>query len=391
MEKNKFFEVFGVILSIILLYSYLPTIVEITSDTGSADFLWQASKCTFDGINFYSSYLSRDGECPYFMNDGAAYAQGFYIILYPFTFFEWNVAKILWFLLNIILIVSTIIILCKKFELKSVETLLIIFVVLYSIIIRINFIMGQHTIFTLFFLTLPFVYKSRLFTILSGISYLKYNIGYVLFLLFFVSKEYKKIFLSLIPAISGLIIFCLLTETNIIESIFQPIELSIFNAKYNGATLNNIFLFSFFKDFSLFSEHINYLLIGLFTLLFNIFFINKINKRKNDLLKLSCLCLLALISTPHWGHDYILLTPLLIFSIKYYKFNLILNRINILVCIYFLYLYRGVQLYSINLLSHLNFKADILSGIYTYVDILILLTILTLNIFDKKMSASKLN
>jgi hypothetical protein len=391
MEKNNFFEIFGTILLIILLYSYLPTISEISSESGSLDFLWHASNCIFDGINFYSSYLSDDGECPYLMNDGAGYAHGFYLLLYPFTFFEWYTAKILCFLFNIILIVFTIILLCKKFELSSVETYLIIFIIMYSIIVRINLIMGQHTIFTLFFLTLPFVYKSKLSILLSGISYLKYSIGYSLFILFFVSKEYNKIFLSIIPVIIGLLIFCLLTDSNITETIFQPLQLAIHNAKYYGATLTNISLFSFFKDFSLFSENLNYILIGLFTLIFNFFMINKISKKNNNLLKLSSLCLMVLISTPHWGHDYILLIPLLIYSIKNYKFNLVIMRTNILVCIYFLYLYSGVQLYLNNFLSFLNFDILILSKIYPYLDILILLITLFLNLQNKRSEIIKVN
>ena len=63
MDKKRFLEIFGTILLVILLYSYLPTISEIISETGSLDFVWQASKCTFEGINFYSSYLNRDGAC----------------------------------------------------------------------------------------------------------------------------------------------------------------------------------------------------------------------------------------------------------------------------------------------------------------------------------------
>jgi hypothetical protein len=278
-DRNKFFEIFGIILVLILLYSYIPTISEVVSKKGSSDFLWQASKCTFEGINFYTSYLNRDGECPYFMNDGAGYAQGFYLLLYPFTLLEWSSAKILWFSLNIILILFTITILCKKFQLSAIETFLIVFVVMYSIVVRVNLIMGQHTIFTLFFLTLPFVYKSKFSTILSGISFFKYNIGYALFILFFVSKEYKKIFISLIPAVIGLLLFCLITDTNIINNFFQPLKLSIFNAKYHGATLTNIFLFSFFKDFSIFNEYINFLLICIFTLVFNIYLINNIAKK----------------------------------------------------------------------------------------------------------------
>ena len=385
IDKNKFFEIFGIILVIILLYSYLPTIYEIASETGSADFLWQASKCTFEGINFYESYLNRNGECPIFLNDGAGYAQGFYLLLYPFTLLEWNSAKILWFLFNIILLLFIIIILCKKFELTGIETFLIIFIIMYSIVVRVNLIMGQHTIFTLFFLILPFVYKSKLFTILSGISYLKYNIGYVLLILFFVSKEYKKVFLSLSPVIIGLLVFCLITNTNIVDNIFQPIQLAIFNAKYSGATLTNIFLFSFFKDFSIFNEYVNYFLIGIFTLTFNIFLISKISKKNNNLFKLSSLCLLVLISTPHWGHDYILMTPLLIYSIKYYNFNLTLMRINIVACIYFLYLYSGIQIYLNKFLLILNINFLEVIKIYPYFDILILLIVLLMNIYNKKL------
>ena len=51
MDKKNFLEIFGTILLVILLYSYLPTISEIISETGSLDFVWQASKCTFEGIN----------------------------------------------------------------------------------------------------------------------------------------------------------------------------------------------------------------------------------------------------------------------------------------------------------------------------------------------------
>jgi len=388
IDKNKFFEIFGIILVLILLYSYLPTIAEITSESGSADFLWQTSKCTYEGINFYTSYLNRDGLCPYFMNDGAGYAQGFYLLLYPFTLLEWNSAKIFWFFLNVILLLFTITNLCKKFELGAIETFLIIFVVMYSIIARINLIMGQHTIFTLFFLSLPFVYKSKFSTILSGISYLKYNIGYALFILFLVSKEYKNLFLSLGPAIVGLLVFCFITNSNIIDSIFQPIELSIFNAKYKGATLNNIYLFSFFRDFSIFNEYINYFLIGIFTLFFNIYLITKISRKNNNLLKLSSICLLVLISTPHWGHDYILITPFLIYSIKYYNLNLFLMRTNIIVCIYFLYLYSGLKIYFNNYLLYLNINISSLTKIYPYLDMLILLTVLVLNIHNNKKNIS---
>ena len=270
------------------------------------------------------------------------------------------------------------------------ETSLITFFILYCIITRVNLVMGQHTIFTLFFLSLPFVYKSKLSIILSGVSYFKYNIGYGLFLLYLLSKEYKKLLLSILPCIFGVLIFCYLTNSNIFVNIFQPIQLMFFNQKV-GATLTNIFLFSFFRDFSIFSQKINYLIIILLTFSFNFLFIFKISKIKNKLLKFSCLLMLILISTPHWGHDYILMTPLLIYSVKNYKSNLILNRINLIICVYFLYLYSGLQKYLNHFLEHYEMNTEILYKVYTYLDIFILLIILILNMFFSKSDLSKKN
>jgi hypothetical protein len=276
MNKNYFLEVFLLILLVVLTHSYLPTVSEVLSSSGSSDFQWKPAKCVFEGINHYSSYLARDGNCKIFMSQLGEYAQGFYVIIYPFAVLEWNNAKLLWFLFNVTLIISTSFLLCKKFELGKIETYLIIFFILYSIIARVNFIMGQQTIFVLFFLTLPFIYKSKLSTILSGISYFKYNIGYALFFLYLISKEYKKIIFSIIPCFVGLVIYCFITNSNILKNIFQPFELMFLNTLTEGSTLNRVFLFSFFRDLSIFSESINYSLIGISTLLFNFFFIIKI-------------------------------------------------------------------------------------------------------------------
>ena len=361
MNKNYFLEVFLLILLVVLTHSYLPTVSEVLSSSGSADFQWQPAKCVFEGINHYQSYLARDGNCKVFMSQLGEYAQGFYVLIYPFTALEWNNAKFLWFLFNVTLLISTSFLLCKKFELGKIETYLIIFFILYSIIARVNFIMGQQTIFVLFFL--------------------KYNIGYALFFLYLISKEYKKIFFSIIPCFVGLIIYCFITNSSIIKNIFQPFELMFFNSA-SGSTLNRVFLFSFFRDFSIFNEFINYSLIGIFTLLFNFFFIRKISEINNNLLKLSCLCLLILISTPHWGHDYILLVPLLIYSVKYYKFDLFLFRINLLVCVYFLHLYKGIQIYLNVVFSYFKINTYFLSDAYPYIDVLVLLIILILNLIS---------
>ena len=84
--------------------------------------------------------------------------------------------------------------------------------------------MGQQTIFTLFFLSLPFIYKSR-FKVFYLVFVILNNIGYGFYFLYLISREYKKLFFSTIP-IFGLI-YCFVTNTNIFENFTQPFELMI--------------------------------------------------------------------------------------------------------------------------------------------------------------------
>jgi len=383
-KKNFFFEIFIVIVFSIIIVSFKSTFVEALSDNGQADFQLYPAKCALQGINHYTSYINRDGECAFFMAQYGEYAQGFYILVLPLTFLEWNKAKTIWFALNIILTFFLIFFLCKKFKINKIYTFLIIFLVFSSIVTKASLIMGQQAIFTLFFLALPFIFNSRLSHFLSGISYFKYNIGYGLFIFYLISKKYKILFYSLIPCFFGWIIYCLITNSNFIENLFQPIQLSIKNL----STINQFFLFSFLKEIINLSEPIQYLLMFLPSILLNLFFIKKISSLKNDLQKLSSLCILVLISIPHYPHDYVLVIPLLIYAIKSYSVNIFISRINFFGAIYFLNFYRAVEIYFEKFLLFLNFeinfvKATVLIISYTNIFFLFLILILNCDILKK--------
>ena len=387
MNNRKYLEIFFFFFLIILVHSYIPTINETLSTSGSADFNWQPTKCVFEGINHYSSYLNKDGRCLIIFSQLGEYAQGLYILLYPFSLLDWDTAKVTWLITNIFLLFFTIYFLGKKFQLNLIEILFLIFVVFYSIVTRVNLIMGQHTILILTFLSLPFIWKNKITYLLSGISYFKYNIGYGLFLLYITSKKYRYVLLSLIPGILGWIIYSLLTDTNLIENLFQPFRLALFNAT-DGNVVNNLFLFSFIKEIS-FLEEYNYFIIIIFTFLLNIIFVLKINKISDDLLKLSLLCLLILISTPHWAHDNILFIPFLIYSLKNYNLNKNLFRLNLFFGIYFLHLFKGIQKYNAKLLQFLDFNDNIVENSYlllSYLNLIILLFLIIINLkFHKKI------
>jgi hypothetical protein len=373
--SKKLIHILFIIFVIVLYHLYNPVFFSILAEWSGQDFQWQPSKCVFEGINHYSSYLNEDGICPKFKSQNGDYAHGIYILLYPFTLFEWQTAKILWSLSNLFLVIFITYLICKKFALKKLETLIIIFFILYSKVTPNNIALGQQTIFILFFLFLPFILRSKFFYILSGISYLKYNIGYALFLLFIIKKDFKNLLYSLLIPILGILFYCFLTSTNLLTSFFQPIEVML----KSTTVFNNIFLFSFINELLFFDNSSKLFITLIFSLLTNFYLIYKISKIDDNLLKMSCISLVILITTPHHGHDFILLIPLLIHSIKYYEFNSLLTKFNLLVSIYFLHFYYVIPL----ILEY--FKVFSIISDYFETFILLIALILNLIFYDRKI------
>ena len=371
--KNNiiFFELVTIFLSVVLIVSYKTTLLEMFSDNGGKDMIfYQITDCISKGINHYRSTLDGNNCAGNFSHTGE-YLQSIYLILYPFKFLDVAQAKILWGIINFFLIFLIIFLLCKKFELGKFSTVILIFFITFSIITRVHLIIGQNALFVLFFFTLPFIFKSKLSFFLSGLSYIKYNIGYTLFLYYIVTKKFKILSISILPCVLGWFFYSFLTDKNFISNIFEPFLLMFYWEQNPGNKSSLIFLFSFILKNEFFIYPFNLILFIFVSLLFNYFIIIKISKVHDDLLKLSCLNISALIFMPHYPHDYIILIPFIIYSVKNYGKDFILSRLNLLSCIYFFHLQGLKQFFEL--------------GFYLqYLNILLLLLLLLFNLKQKK-------
>ena len=304
----------------------------------SFDFHFSPTKLVADGVNHYEYILDGnhdDGPDDKIMYDqNGVYAQGLFVILIPFTYIGWDNAKLVWSILNIILAILIPLLLCKKFDLSKFQTMLIVNLFLISTVFRIHIGYGQQTLLTLFFLILPFINNSKLSVIFSGISFFKFNIGYALFLYFLSLKKIKNIVLSAIPCIIGWLVYCLLTDTNLIKNLFQPLQLLLF---WDEGKAFPVTFFSLLKNINNFPQ----ILALVIPLILNFLIIIHIKKFSDNLYKLSILCLSALAFMPHQIHDYVLLVPLLIFSIKNFDKNI--SKINIIFIFYFFYFLRIIS------------------------------------------------
>jgi hypothetical protein len=371
--KNNtiFFELIIIFLSVVLIVSYKSTFIEMFSDNGGKDLIfYPIINCISQGINHYRSALDGNSCAGNFSHLGE-YLQSIYLILYPFKFLDVSQARILWGIINFFLIFIIIFLLCKKFELDKFSTVILIFFISFSIITRIHLIMGQNALFVLFFLTLPFVFKSKLSFFLSGLSYVKYNIGYTLFLYYIANKKFKILLISILPCIFGWFFYSFITDKNFFSNIFEPFLVMLHLEKNPSNKSNLIFLFSFILKKDFFIHPFNLIFFIFTSLSLNYFIITKISKAQDDLLKLSCLNISALIFMPHYSHDYIILIPFIIYSVKNYGKNFILSRFNLLSCIYLFHL-QGIK-------QFLKLGFD-----FQYLNILLLSLLLFFNLKQKK-------
>ncbi len=366
-------------LSTILIFIYAPIFIESVLYK-QLDFQWSPSKLVFEGTNHYEYMLSGHRE-KIIGSQFGEYLHGLYVLLYPFTLLSWENAKIAWFLFNFILIMYIPFLLCKKFSINGTATLIIIFFFITSNVTKAHMVIGQQSVLILFFLCLPFVSNSRISNVLSGISYLKYSIGYILFFNFLAEKKLKKILYSFIIPLLGLIFYCLITNTNVIRGSIQPLLLAYENhlIDSSGASImpKNVFILSIF-------EFLNYKyksLIAIFiSLLINFYFVYKIRSLTDNLQKLSCLLISVLVFFPHYPHNYILILPLLIYSVK--NFDSKFSKIYFFVSIYFLYFFRAVEIYIPSILNKLFWKD--FNFLISYLNSILLFIVLLMNIFQYK-------
>lgn len=322
-----------IFLIIISLVSFLETLSK--GFVNGCDFQWQPSVLFWDGINHYEKFIKNSKSD--FLCQGGEYGHLLHVILYPYTLFEWEVAKSLWVFTNVFFVLSIPLIISRKLKISKYKTiiLLLIFITCYPTRMTINY--GQQSLFVLFFIILPFLYKTNIAVFFSGFSSVKYTTGYVLFLNFIITKDYKKIFVALIPYILGWFIYFTYTNSNPLINFFEPIQWSLQKNYIRDGDIYSLLQMYFVKDSNLYLKYLS--IIFVFTL--NLIFLFRINKINENFLKMSLVLICPLIFFPHSNYDYVLLFPIAAYSLM--NFNSFINKLNFFFVIYFFYFSRLIK------------------------------------------------
>ncbi len=332
LKKNK-----KIILYFLVLSSVLSLINTISKGmVNSCDFQWQPAVLFWDGINHYQKFiLNGKGD---FLCQNGEYAHLLHVLYLPFTFFEWEKAKIIWLSINVIFVFLIPYMICKHLKLSKYKSilLLLIFITCYPSRMTLNY--GQQSLFVMFFMLLPFIFNnSKLSVFFSGFSSVKYSSGYVIFLNFIASKEYKNFFIAVTPYLIGWIIYFIFTNSNPLVNFFEPIELSLKKGYIRDADIFSLINMYFLNSNGVVLKFI----FVIFIFLINYFILVQINKNNNPFYRASLILFCPLIFFPHSNYDYILLFPLLCYS--FLNNDYLINKINIYFIIYFYYFNRIIN------------------------------------------------
>ena len=354
IKKNQnYFLYFLIIVSV---FSFINTVSK--SLLNGCDFQWQPAVLLWEGVNHYQKFIIN-GKGDFLCQNGE-YAHLLHVLYYPFTLFEWETARLLWLGVNIILIFLIPILICKSLKLSKYKTilLLLIFITCYPSRMTLNY--GQQSLFVMFFMMLPFISYNKISAIFSGLSYVKYSTGYVVFLNFLASKQYKYFFLASIPYFAGWLIYFSVTGSDPLINFFEPIQLSLKKGYIRDADL-----FSLINIYLASAKEIYFKLLILFLIfILNFILLIKINKINDIFFKMSLIFICPLIFFPHSNYDYVLLFPILCYS--FLNTEYLINRINIYFVLYFFYFNRIIDhLIDFDAIYHPILLAFIIGLVFT--------------------------
>ena len=341
----------------------------------SHDFNYSPTVMAWEGKNHYL-YLLEGGN--FFASQNGEYLQALYILYYPFTLVSWEYAKMFWMIINILLVFLLPIFIGKKFELHKYTLFILVCLFLAGTPSRNVIGNGQLGLVIMAFLIIPFYYKSFFYILMSGISYIKYNIGYLLFLYFLSRGEFKKLAYSLIIIFLGWVIYCYITDSNLIDNLFQPLQLALQLKITSEFPYGFSFLKILFYDFKYIEQF-----VSLLSILFSFLLLFLINELKDNNLKISQFCLIILFLSPHQIYDYVLLLPLLAYSLKNF-FKGKVFQINLIMILYFYFGLRIIKEFGVN--TDLNIMIN-----YSNIAILAFLFFYNHIFYKKSVMKEKLN
>ena len=328
---NKFIFLILIILAILSVFYALI----IANTIGSMDFPYSPTKLFVDKVNPYEYFLYSEDKEKIIGVQYPVYAHATFILFSPFSYFEWNISRISWSILNVFLGILCAYIFLKKKEINKTDSIFLICIFCLSTPFRNCIGNGQISFLILLCYSAYFFNNIYLRSFLSGIGYIKYSFMPILAFTFFFKDGYKQFLISGLFCLIGWIIFSIYLNQNILETLFQPVNVAL-----NGFddTLTRGDLYTILSN-NLNFDNSNVVIFIIF--LVTLIFAKNISKTNDKFLIINLMLIVSLFTFGHLIYDYVVLFPTFVYSYK--NLNFLRAKISFGIVLYFWFGIRIIE------------------------------------------------
>lgn len=270
----------------------------------SQDFQWSPALLFSQGDNPYQIWLDGNQEGEIIKSQVPNYLHQLYLFFSPFSLLSFEYAKPVWAALNVVIAFGVCFSLAAHFHLSRPKAYLLLFIFLCSTPFRNGLGNGQHALFVLAFLMLPF-FQMRGSFVLQGIGFSKYSFAPPFFIYNVFHAGPVKAALGMIIPISGWLAFSVWTATSPFTALTQPLQVA--SGAVGGGTGDLMTLMESFIDSST-------VLSGLAALSLAVALSFFASRHSNSNIHLPLICLISLCTFKHLGYDFVFLLPVLAYS-----------------------------------------------------------------------------
>lgn len=377
-----FFIILILITAVSIIHSFKLANNSLTG--GGVDFQFSPTLLFLEGINPYQYFIDGNRDNKIFYAQWPSYSHLIHILIYPFTFFEWETARLLWYISNLILSLISIIIISNYLKLNLYETLIASLFFFCSSPFR-NCISTGNQTFIILFIFLGLLIKHKdLRNSFVGISFIKYNFSPILAFYIYFKHGFRGLFFALITCTLGWLFFSYYLNENIFVTLFQPIKVALV-AFYQESSRGDVFtILGIFKIFNNINNFDIYRI--LVVILLSSIVAKDISKLKNNFDALNLILLSSLFLFPHLMYDFIVLLPCFLYSLS--KRDKIEGKISLIIVFYF---WIGIRLkdYLLYFIFNKNIILSPISNVSDFQVIFNCIVLMTLYYFNKKLILNK--
>lgn len=314
MKAPKFYKwIFYLMLLIMSSHGFYKGVV---NEGGLTDAQWYPANLFSENIEFYGYFLENSDD--WFLTQAPNYYFQLYYLLQPLTYVSWNNFKLIWFFINLTLLLIFLFYTKERFHFNYKDMSIILLPFFLGIPLTTTLGNGQFGIIIIALSALAWKFREHkiLLPVLLSLLTIKYSFGVPIAFGFFLMGYYRSVIASALITLVFPLIYSIQFNLDFLSTIFLPFKVSSVATKYGPSDLMS--LYRLMVDDQL--MEINILTLGLLAIFIAFFYVSRKYKLSKQTIFL-CSLVFSLYGFFHLEYDaviFLLILPF-VFYMKHFR------------------------------------------------------------------------